>query len=207
MAIEIPVASSSVSSHPESLPSDANPNIHHCPPSSRIKLKDGGADAQQSQLSCSILGLFLFYIGHDALQERMFRLDGFQYGFFMTLIEVVVMLLASMIVNEESTPSSSSSRKGKKKYTTTGKILTSTTTTITTKPPLSTATIIRIAWVGLLLALAHGLGNTSLNYSPYPLKVAFKSCKLVPTMAVGACLTYDRRYTGKEENVAFADVG
>jgi len=136
-----------------------------------------------------------------------FRLDGFQYGFFMTLIEVVVMLLASMIVNEESTPSSSSSRKGKKKYTTTGKILTSTTTTITTKPPLSTATIIRIAWVGLLLALAHGLGNTSLNYSPYPLKVAFKSCKLVPTMAVGACLTYDRRYTGKEENVAFADVG
>jgi len=33
-----------------------------------------------------------------------------------------------------------------------------------------------------------------LNYSPYPLKVAFKSCKLVPTMAMGACVT-GRKHT------------
>ena len=135
--------------------------------------------------SLSILGLFIFYIGHDALQEQMFRLDGFEYGFFMTFVEVVIMLLlASMIIHdngdEDSVPPLS--RKGKKKA----------------PQPLSMATIVRIAWVGLLFALAHGLGNTSLNYSPYPLKVAFKSCKLVPTMAVGACFTYDRRYTGKE---------
>ena len=57
------------------------------------------------------------------------------------------------------------------------------------------AVLVRIMWVGILLALAHGLGNTSLNYSPYPLKVAFKSCKLVPTMSLGACFT-GRKHTG-----------
>lgn len=36
---------------------------------------------------------------------------------------------------------------------------------------LSIPVLIRIAWVGLFLALAHGLGNTALRYSPYPLKV------------------------------------
>lgn len=59
---------------------------------------------------------------------------------------------------------------------------------------MSMTTWIRIGWVGILLALSHGLGNASLNYSPYPLKVAFKSCKLVPTMALGACVT-GRRHT------------
>jgi hypothetical protein len=164
-------------------------NAHHVDghgrPSSRIKQQQHQPRTKSKLSSLSILGLFIFYIGHDALQEQMFRLDGFEYGFFMTFVEVLIMLLlASMIIHdngdEDSVPPLS--RKGKKK----------------TPQPLSTATIVRIAWVGLLLALAHGLGNTSLNYSPYPLKVAFKSCKLVPTMAVGACFTYDRRYTGKE---------
>ena len=55
-------------------------------------------------------------------------------------------------------------------------------------------TILQISIVGILLALAHGLGNTALRYSSYPLKVAFKSCKLVPTMALGACVT-GRKHT------------
>ena len=62
---------------------------------------------------------------------------------------------------------------------------------------MSMTTWIRIGWVGILLALSHGLGNASLNYSPYPLKVAFKSCKLVPTMALGACVT-GRRHTSMQ---------
>jgi adenosine 3'-phospho 5'-phosphosulfate transporter B3 len=55
-------------------------------------------------------------------------------------------------------------------------------------------TLLQISIVGILLALAHGLGNTALRYSSYPLKVAFKSCKLVPTMALGACVT-GRKHT------------
>lgn len=205
MAIEIPTSLSHSHHHPDTssttsdeiatttTSSTLQQRQQHCHPPSRIK--SAGTDLQQQQhhqqkqrrLSLSILGLFIFYIGHDAIQERMFRLDGFEYGFFMTFVEVLVMLLlASMILHEDESNTPPPPRKGKK-----------TNTSTSTRPPLSTATILRIAYVGLLLALAHGLGNTSLNYSPYPLKVAFKSCKLVPTMAVGACLTYDKRYTGK----------
>ena len=95
-----------------------------------------------------ILGLFLFYILHDALQERMFRFDGFSFGFFMTLIEVLIMLLASSLLEY---------RKGRK---------------IILGSSLEMGVLGRIGIVGLFLAMAHGLGNTALRYSPYPLKVS-----------------------------------
>jgi len=133
-----------------------------------------------------ILGLFVFYIGHDALQEEMFRFNGYEYGFFMTLVEVLVMLIGSTLSegNKEMCISFFKSSKSKQK-----------------RKQLSAAVLIRIGWVGLLLALAHGLGNTSLNYSPYPLKVAFKSCKLVPTMALGALVT-GRKHTALQYTAA-----
>jgi len=136
----------------------------------------------------SILGLFVFYIGHDALQEEMFRFNGYEYGFFMTLVEVLVMLIGSVLSEGNRAMCISfftrRGRGGKQK-----------------RKQLSAAVLIRIGWVGLLLALAHGLGNTSLNYSPYPLKVAFKSCKLVPTMALGAFVT-GRKHTALQYTAA-----
>jgi adenosine 3'-phospho 5'-phosphosulfate transporter B3 len=121
-----------------------------------------------------ILGLFVFYIGHDALQERMFRFVDFKYGFYMTLVEVVIMLIGSTLDSCKSNSSSKCSVK--------------------TKMTISMETLLQISIVGILLALAHGLGNTALRYSSYPLKVAFKSCKLVPTMAFGVCVT-GRKHT------------
>ena len=47
-----------------------------------------------------VLGLFVFYVCHDALQERMFRFEGYEYGFFMTLAEVSVMLVMSVVTDE-----------------------------------------------------------------------------------------------------------
>jgi len=114
----------------------------------------------------------------------------------MTLVEVLVMLLGSIIsegdCNGIYTLFFAAKRKG-------GKDNRHNTRTTNT---LSVPVLIRIGWVGLFLALAHGLGNTSLNYSPYPLKVAFKSCKLVPTMALGACVT-GRKHTIFQYNAAF----
>mmetsp|Transcript_9977 Transcript_9977/g.21326 ORF Transcript_9977/g.21326 Transcript_9977/m.21326 type:complete len:516 (+) Transcript_9977:198-1745(+) len=180
-----------------------------------------------------IIGLFVFYIGHDALQERMFRFDGFKFGFFMTLVEVIVMLVGSLTgrswndglkmilswfwIENDATKSekviseggnttviqegnsqydasnSTNFREGRTNCLSKHDILGST---------LSIPVLIRIAWVGLFLALAHGLGNTALRYSPYPLKVAFKSCKLVPTMALGACVT-GRKHTALQYTAAF----
>jgi len=112
----------------------------------------------------------------------------------MTLIEVLVMLLGSVILNEDEANAI------------TGIICTSFQTrkrNRTRKPrTLSPQVLLRIGIVGLFLAFAHGLGNTSLNYSPYPLKVAFKSCKLVPTMALGACVT-GRKHSALQYAAAF----
>ena len=106
------------------------------------------------------LGMFFGYICHDALQERMFRFDGFEYGWFMTLAEVTIMLLLGQ------------------GCMTNGHIRQHKTSTIRTT-----------AVMGLCIAISHGCGNTALLYSTYPLKVAFKSCKLIPTMWLGLFIT------------------
>ena len=137
-----------------------------------------------------IIGLFIFYIGHDALQERMFRFVDFKYGFFMTLVEVLIMLLFSnnwCTCNNNTTttqqqPSSTEQKETQQQQRN------------RKRRSIPMDTILQISIVGILLALAHGLGNTALRYSSYPLKVAFKSCKLVPTMALGACVT-GRKHT------------
>ena len=117
------------------------------------------ANVMYSSTSVQVAGLFVFYIAHDALQERMFRYQGFEFGFFMTLTEVIVMLVGS-VAGGEVTGLLTTGRGRKRRR-------------------LSMDVLMKIALVGTFLALAHGLGNTSLKYSPYPLKVAFKSCKLV----------------------------
>ena len=132
-----------------------------------------------------IIGLFVFYVGHDALQEKMFRYDGFEYGFFMTLAEVSVMLVLSIVSDEGGSASGMYHAMLRRRRTRRGG----------ETGQISMAVLVRIICVGILLAVGHGLGNTSLNYSPYPLKVAFKSCKLVPTMSFGACFT-GRKHTG-----------
>jgi adenosine 3'-phospho 5'-phosphosulfate transporter B3 len=130
----------------------------------------------------------------------MFQYEGYEYGFFMTLAEVSVMLLLSVLSDENG------SRSDLVNATTICRRHTTTNTRQTKKKKqntddeqcknkihnhhnhnLSFPTLLRLSQVGILLALSHGLGNTSLNYSPYPLKVAFKSCKLVPTMILSAC--------------------
>ena len=42
-------------------------------------------------------GVFLFYIVHDAIQERLFRIEGFEFGSFMTVCELTAMALGSLV--------------------------------------------------------------------------------------------------------------
>ena len=117
----------------------------------------------------------------------------------MTLVEVIIMLIGSTLANNSNshnggggeTPihvvlfcNNYNNRKNKKR---------NDDTTATQQQQqqriIPMKTLVQISIVGILLALAHGLGNTALQYSSYPLKVAFKSCKLVPTMALGKCVT------------------
>jgi solute carrier family 35 (adenosine 3'-phospho 5'-phosphosulfate transporter), member B3 len=115
------------------------------------------------------LGMFVFYVIHDALQEQMFRFEGFEYGWFMSMVEVFMMLILAVITEGADL-----------KY-----------------PPGGFKTWGANALIGLCVAGSHGFGNTALRYSTYPLKVSFRSCKLVPTMALGVCVT-GRRHSACE---------
>jgi adenosine 3'-phospho 5'-phosphosulfate transporter B3 len=90
----------------------------------------------------------------------MFRFEGFKFGWFMTLTEVVVMIFGAL------------ASEGVALH----------------MPPGGRQTWAVTAVIGLCVSLSHGCGNTALRFSSYPLKVAFKSCKLVPTMAIGFCI-------------------
>jgi solute carrier family 35 (adenosine 3'-phospho 5'-phosphosulfate transporter), member B3 len=112
----------------------------------------------QHDLLLPAVGMFIGYICHDALQERMFRFPGFEFGWFMTLAEVTIMLIGGLLANDT-----------------------------TFRPDRST--ILASSLMGLCIAVSHGCGNTALRYTTYPLKVAFKSCKLIPTMWLGLFIT------------------
>ena len=56
-------------------------------------------DAQQrheAQMLGYVLGLFFFYVLHDALQERAFRTPGFEFGWFMTAVEIGTMFVCAL---------------------------------------------------------------------------------------------------------------
>jgi len=118
------------------------------------------------KLALSIGGVFILYVLHDALQERAFRQPGFRFGWFMTLIEIVVVSTCAFMFEWGAPPDP----------------------TVVSEDAMRT---IRMCVGGLALCLAtsQGTGSAALNYVHYPVKVAFKSSKLVPTMIFGILLT------------------
>lgn len=201
---------------PTSLIDDSNENNKDdhtlCSTSNNNPVNDilGSSVNHTKSITQAIVGLFLFYILHDALQECMFQFEGFEYGFFMTLAEVSVMLFLSVVSDENGSRSdlvNTTIRRGqmKKKQKKNTDDVQGKNKIHNNHQHLPLPILVRISQVGILLALSHGLGNASLNYSPYPLKVAFKSCKLVPTMILGACVT--GRYHTSRQYVAAMIMG
>lgn len=115
----------------------------------------------------AILGLFSFYVAHDALQELNFRQHDFRFGWFMTAVEIGTMFAAAYIWE------GSGGRGGKATHRSS------------------------LVFLAFVIAVSQGTGSVALNFVTYPVKVAFKSCKLVPTMAFST-LFVDRRYTATE---------
>lgn len=113
----------------------------------------------------SVLGLFFFYVLHDYLQERAFRNPRFHFGWVMTVLELGVFAILSASIGEGVAKKIPSRR--------------------------------HYFWFGaltLVLGISQGAGFASLSYVTFPVKVSFKSCKLIPTMLFGLLLT-GRRYS------------
>ena len=157
------------------MPRERSPPANKMTSSDRANLLDKDQEAATpskkpsittKKLALSIGGVFILYVLHDALQERAFRQPGFQFGWFMTLIEIVVVSTCAFMFEWGAPPDP----------------------TVVSEDAMRT---IRMCVGGLALCLAtsQGTGSAALNYVHYPVKVAFKSSKLVPTMIFGILLT------------------
>mmetsp|Transcript_27281 Transcript_27281/g.82258 ORF Transcript_27281/g.82258 Transcript_27281/m.82258 type:complete len:325 (-) Transcript_27281:18-992(-) len=131
------------------------------------------APAKPYRLATAIAGVFALYVAHDALQERAFRTKGFTFGWFMTLVEIVVVSVCAAALEWGTPPDENMAADDLK-------------------------TVHRcVAALAFCLATSQGTGSAALNYVHYPVKVAFKSSKLVPTMLFGIVLTR-KKFSGLE---------
>ncbi|GAB5361439.1 hypothetical protein AAMO2058_000713400 [Amorphochlora amoebiformis] len=128
------------------------------------KRKRGGKFTRIRVLFATI-GLFLLYILHDILQEKAFRNKKFSFGWLMTTIELGVFASCASLFEGASLRSRP-------------------------KPKV----VVYFAVLSMVLALSQGSGSAALQYISFPLKVCFKSCKLIPTMMLGIIIT-GRRYS------------
>ena len=150
---------------------------------------------QTSQFVILSAGLFFFFGAHNLLQEAIMGRPSFSYGWMLGYLEVLgvtVMSYLEMTLNEgggrmlQASPKSISesiSRPNKFVMTAAG-----------IKPYLFVA--------GCLMA-SSSLSNIALNYINYPTKVVFRSCKLLPTMALATVIN-KKRFTSVEYLSALA---
>lgn len=118
----------------------------------RQRLRRGFAASRLGILP-AVCGLFVFYVAHDALQERAFRKPGFSFGWFMTAFEIGTMFVCAYVWEGGKTKAKA-------------------------MMPGRSHLLVLVVFI----ALSQGTGSVALNFVNYHIKVAFKSCKLVPTM-------------------------
>jgi adenosine 3'-phospho 5'-phosphosulfate transporter B3 len=106
-----------------------------------------------------VLGVFLFFGVHNFLQEAIMHVDGFSYGVMLGYFEVTGVAICSYI--ERAYIVKEHGRKA----------------------PLSAYQLLTLCLLG-----SSALSNMSLNYINFPTKVVFRSCKLIPTMALASVI-------------------
>eukprot|EP00752_Nemacystus_decipiens_P008462 g7563.t1 len=92
---------------------------------------------------------------HNMLQESLFAMEGFNFGWSLGLLEAVGVLAGSMLERAHS----ADARKR--------------------VAPFKSYVVL-----AGILGMSSSLSNMALNYIKYPTKVIFRSCKLIPTMVI-----------------------
>ena len=101
------------------------------------------------------------YIARIQVQELVFRFDGYNFGWFMTLWELLIFVVAAWVQLVQD-----------KRY--------DEITTIKWREYVN---------LTIVLAITQGSGSAALSYVNFPVKVVFKSCKLIPTVSVNTAYT------------------
>mmetsp|Transcript_2234 Transcript_2234/g.5283 ORF Transcript_2234/g.5283 Transcript_2234/m.5283 type:complete len:250 (+) Transcript_2234:246-995(+) len=102
--------------------------------------------------------VYISFLLHDYLQERIWRLPGFNFPQMMTLFEFFSCTIFPFVE------------------------------IVTQNTALSRGNPVRFAALSLLVVTSMVLGTASLAYVSFPIKVVAKSTKLLPTMAAGTLL-------------------
>ena len=116
------------------------------------------------------------------MQERAFRRPGFEFGWFMTCVEIGTMFVCALLWE-----GGSAALRGYAKRPADGEL---------------EATRGYLALLVFFIALSQGTGSVALQHVNYPVKVAFKSCKLVPTMAFSRYIVRDGKRYGFDDYAA-----
>ena len=113
------------------------------------------------QFFVCVAGVFGCGVTHDFVQELVFRYDGYDFGWFMTLWELLIFVVAAWVQLVQD-----------KRY--------DEITTIKWREYVN---------LTIVLAITQGSGSAALSYVNFPVKVVFKSCKLIPTVSVNTVCT------------------
>lgn len=112
--------------------------------------------------------MFLFFGVHNVLQEAMVSLPGFNYGVMLGYMEVIGVTSCSAVERTFIAKE-------------TGRVA-----------PLKSYPLLTLCLLG-----SSALSNWALNYINFPTKVVFRSCKLIPTMAISTFMN-KRSFTSTE---------
>lgn len=127
------------------------------------------------QFAVLVFGVFLFFGTHNYLQEAIMSVEGFStYGIMLGYFEVLGVAVCSFIERRCIVKE------------------------VGRKAPLSAYPLLTMC-----LLSSSALSNISLNYINFPTKVVFRSCKLIPTMAI-ASVFHKKLFTATEYACAVA---
>ena len=122
-----------------------------------------------SQFFICVGGVFTCGVTHDFVQELVFRHDDFDFGWFMTLWELLIFVAAAWLQLAWDNRSYEIQRIQWREYVN----------------------------LTIVLAATQGSGSVALSYVNFPVKVVMKSSKLIPTMLLGL-LIIRRTYSAME---------
>jgi len=114
--------------------------------------------SRSTQLGICISGTFVFFCSYAYIQESLFRIDGFHFGWYLTFIQFFVYAFISSV---ELYFHGEMERRS----------------------PLSEYFLI-----AFFMVVTMGMSNTACTYLPYATQVLFKSSKLIPVMIGGKLL-------------------
>lgn len=115
------------------------------------------------------VGVFFFFGLHNLLQEAINSRPDFHFGWSLGLLEMVGTMSGSGLERKFSQPKVDAKEAAEKGGWDRGKIL-------------------DYAVVSGCLMASSSLSSIALNYINFPTKVVFRSCKLIPTMAIAIIL-------------------